>query len=469
MSPPNRERPGRNRDDLDSQAGTTTEIIVPTIFDETATSPNVSRDTIDVHLIDPDPDQPRQRFDPAALEELATSIRNNGLAVPILLRPAGDRYVIVHGERRWRATKQLGHTSIAAEVRDLDPEEARWLQLVENITRDDLGPLEEARAYRAALQGDLTQQQLADRIGKTRTYIAQKLRLLKLTAPLTLLLDEGALTEGHTRELLRIKGMYTDRHVIGYAINLAATKSMFANLSLDSGGPGAAFETLVRCRPLDWPPGYPGLPMGEAVLERATEALWIEMAETGSKYPQWSLPAFYYAVMTAWGGVSVADLSKIIDNWIEQIRSAVIMVDHFLPPERPTDKTSSRHAEWEAYRSDLRHAGLLDDHEHLNDWDVLWPLIDRGPLLPSNCVGTGPYRDSYAEAVAREAELPDAASKLTPAQAEELTSRVRARMTEIQQLVDDGHGDAVAAVLGTTDVREHVLNMAAGLTGGDRG
>ena len=127
----------------------------------------MSRDIL-IDLIDADPDQPRRHFDADQLAELAESIAANGLIVPILLRPVGERFVIVHGERRFRACQSLGWSTIPAEVRDLDVETARWLALVENIQRADLSPIEEAQAYAAALATGLTQLQLGKRIGKTQ-------------------------------------------------------------------------------------------------------------------------------------------------------------------------------------------------------------------------------------------------------------------------------------------------------------
>lgn len=363
---------------------------------------DVSRDTIGLDLIDPDPDQPRQRFDTGALDELVASIRHNGLAVPILLRPSGDRFVIVHGERRWRAFRQLGLSSIPAEVRDLDPEAARWLQLVENITRDDLGPLEEARAYRDALDGGLTQQQLADRIGKTRTYIAQKLRLLNLPAPSTLLLDAGALTEGHARQLLRIRGMYTDSHVIGRTkVTPDSVEAMWSDSPPGSDGRrGLVIDTLRECRPVDWPLCYPFDSTGHPIIEDAAEALWVEIATVGSEYPRWALPAFYYAALTIRGGLSVAALSKAIDGWIEQVHSAIIGI-MITGKAMPVDRESSKWSEWWGYRSDLRHAGLLEEHSHISPDDLMY-LWAGDPLVPSGCAGTGPYRDDYRQRIERE-------------------------------------------------------------------
>lgn len=163
----------------------------------------MSRDIL-LSLIDPDPAQPRKHFDQTALDELAQSMHANGLAVPILVRPAGDRFVIVHGERRYRAAGALGWETIPAEVRDVSPDDAQWLALIENIQRADLSPIEEARAYQAHLEAGITQQALGQRIGKSQSHIATKLRFLKLSDELQAALDAGIITEGHAKQLLRI-------------------------------------------------------------------------------------------------------------------------------------------------------------------------------------------------------------------------------------------------------------------------
>jgi len=127
----------------------------------------------------------------------------NGLIIPILVRPEGDRFIIVHGERRYQAALSLVWDAISAEVRDISPEEAQWLALVENVQRNDLSPLEEARAYRERLAGGITQKLLGERIGKSQSYIAQKLRLLKLPSDAQEAIGNG-ITEGHARQLLRL-------------------------------------------------------------------------------------------------------------------------------------------------------------------------------------------------------------------------------------------------------------------------
>lgn len=164
----------------------------------------MSRD-IPITLIDPDPDQPRRHFDETTLQELADSLVANRQIVPITVRPVGERFVIVQGERRWRAAQLAGLATLRAEVSDIAPDAAYLLALIENLQRNDLTPLEEANAYERLLAGGYNQTSLGQRIGKSQSYIAQKLRLLKLPVEVQTALDEGKLSEGHARQLLRLE------------------------------------------------------------------------------------------------------------------------------------------------------------------------------------------------------------------------------------------------------------------------
>lgn len=181
-----------------------------------------------IDLIDEDPTQPRKRFDDSKLRELADSMKANGLIVPILVRPVDDRYLIVHGERRQRAAKLLDWATIPAEVREIDTEAARWVALVENIQRADLSPIEEATAYRAMLDNGITQTTLGERIGKRQSYIAQKLRLLKLPDTVQEAIANGAISEGHARQLLRLKDSAAQakycKEAIAKGLSVAALK-----------------------------------------------------------------------------------------------------------------------------------------------------------------------------------------------------------------------------------------------------
>lgn len=148
--------------------------------------------------------QPRRDMDPQALEELANSIRVQGVMQPIVVRPIADgRYEIIAGERRWRATQQAGLDSIPAVIRDVPDEAAIAMALIENIQREDLNPIEEAIALqRLQLEFELTQQQVADAVGKSRVSITNLLRLMALPDDVKLLLERGDLEMGHARALL---------------------------------------------------------------------------------------------------------------------------------------------------------------------------------------------------------------------------------------------------------------------------
>jgi ParB family chromosome partitioning protein len=157
-----------------------------------------------IELIHASPNNPRKHFADADLDELANSIREKGLLQPIVVRPRADgEYEIVAGERRWRASQRAGIHEVPVLIRELNDGEALEIALIENIQRSDLNPLEEARAYGLLLeQFSYTQQQLADSVGKSRSHIANTLRLLTLPDTVRSLIEDGKLTAGHARTLV---------------------------------------------------------------------------------------------------------------------------------------------------------------------------------------------------------------------------------------------------------------------------
>ena len=161
---------------------------------------------IDLDLIDPNPDQPRTNFDPEALEELAISIRELGVIQPLSLRSTDNgRYQIIAGERRWRAARIAGLTSLPAYVRTASDSEVTEMALIENIQREDLNAIEVALAFRKLIDTySLTQDRLSERLGKKRATIANHLRLLKLPAEIQLGLRDHKLEMGHARALLAV-------------------------------------------------------------------------------------------------------------------------------------------------------------------------------------------------------------------------------------------------------------------------
>jgi len=162
---------------------------------------------LEVSRIRPNPFQPRRQFEGEALAELEASIRENGLLQPLVVRPAGSDFELVAGERRWRALRRLGWERAPTIVRPLSDDQMLVVALVENLQREDLRPLEEAVGYQQLIDGfGLTQKEVAKRVGRERSTVANALRLLTLPAAVRDLLDEGAITAGHARAILSVEG-----------------------------------------------------------------------------------------------------------------------------------------------------------------------------------------------------------------------------------------------------------------------
>lgn len=164
---------------------------------------NLESIEIDEGLIEPCPAQPRTRFNDASLSELAESIKTNGVVQPILVRRKAGRFELIAGERRLRAARIAGLRSVPAVIRDVPDEKLLEIALVENIQREDLNAIEEAHAYKSLLEGvGLTQEALAARIGRDRSYVTNHLRLLRLPSEVQALVQDGVLSTGHARALL---------------------------------------------------------------------------------------------------------------------------------------------------------------------------------------------------------------------------------------------------------------------------
>ncbi|HSZ18701.1 MAG TPA: ParB/RepB/Spo0J family partition protein [Candidatus Acidoferrum sp.] len=161
---------------------------------------------VDIDLIDPSPYQPRTRFAEVGLEELAQSIRSSGIIQPLVARKIGSRYQLIAGERRWRASQRAQLLRVPVVLREVSDEQALELTLVENIQREDLNPIEQARAFdRLMEESHLTQDEVASRTGKDRATVANSVRLLSLEEPLLEWIEEGKITAGHGRALLAIE------------------------------------------------------------------------------------------------------------------------------------------------------------------------------------------------------------------------------------------------------------------------
>lgn len=169
---------------------------------------------IPIDLIDPSGLQPRSVFDEAKLDELTRSIAANGVVQPVLLRRKGSRFELIAGERRWRAAQRAGFMRIPAILRDVPDNKVLELALIENIQREDLNPIEEARAYKKLIDSvGLTQETVAERVGRDRSYVTNYLRLLRLPGDLQELLQSGRLSTGHARTLLGLSEVDAQRRV----------------------------------------------------------------------------------------------------------------------------------------------------------------------------------------------------------------------------------------------------------------
>ncbi len=203
---------------------------------ETPSSTGVSEIPLD--LIDPNPRQPRSRFDPDELEELASSIHQHGVIQPLILSrsPQAGRYLLIAGERRLIAARQAGLPTVPAIVREASEQQSLELALIENIQRADLGPLEEADAYRQLTEEfNLSHEEIAARVGKSRSAVTNTLRLLKLPASVQKALSEGLISEGHGRALLALSSPVAQGNVLHTILknnlNVRQTEELVRRLS----------------------------------------------------------------------------------------------------------------------------------------------------------------------------------------------------------------------------------------------
>ena len=175
---------------------------------------------VEVDLIIPGPMQPRTHFDEGSLEVLADSIRSHGIVQPLLVRRQGERYELVAGERRWRAARLAGLSKVPVVIKDVPDQDLLEIALIENIQRENLNPIEEAQAYKRLIENvGLTQEALAARVGRDRSYITNYLRLLKLPEDLQQLVVEGRLSTGHARTILGLPQVDLQRRIARQVID----------------------------------------------------------------------------------------------------------------------------------------------------------------------------------------------------------------------------------------------------------
>ena len=184
----------------------------PELVDREAASPTGAK-WLPVDLIDPSPDQPRRVFDPELLEQLAASILEHGVLQPVVVRPAGERFELVVGERRWRACRAAGLKELPAVITDTAPESRLELAIVENVQRDDLNPIELAHAFQALGAAGATQEEIGHKVSLDRSSVANHLRLLDLAPDFQADVEQGRLSMGHAKALLQVADLAERRQL----------------------------------------------------------------------------------------------------------------------------------------------------------------------------------------------------------------------------------------------------------------
>jgi ParB family chromosome partitioning protein len=207
---------------------------------------------IPVDRIDPNAEQPRRVFDADQLATLADSIRRHGVLQPVVVRRAGDRYELIVGERRWRATRAAGLETIPAVIADVEDRMRLELAIIENVQRHDLNPIELAHAYHALAEGGATQDEIGQRVGKDRSSVANHLRLLELTRDLQGDVEGGRITMGHAKALLQITNPERRRHLRNRVVKDGLSVRETERLGREIAGPAPGRRTAKKATgPLD--------------------------------------------------------------------------------------------------------------------------------------------------------------------------------------------------------------------------
>ena len=202
--------------------------------------------TLPIQKLEPNRNQPRQDFDEVALQELADSIAEHGLIQPIAVRPLSDGYYqIIAGERRWRASRLAGLKEVPVNIIEVDEKEAAQLTLIENLQREDLNPMEEARGYEALIsQYGLSQDAAAKSVGKSRPAVANALRLLKLPKSIVSLIEDGSLSAGHARTLIPLEDEKLQKEaaqkIISEQLSVRQTEALVKRLMTPAAEPEEA-------------------------------------------------------------------------------------------------------------------------------------------------------------------------------------------------------------------------------------
>ena len=194
--------------------------------------------SLPISEIEPNRAQPRKQFDDEALAELSASISQHGVLQPLLVRPvAGGSYQLVAGERRWRASRMAGLTEVPVVIREMSDKEAAELALIENLQREDLNPMEEAAGFQSLIESyHMTQEEAAQRVGKSRSAVTNALRLLGLTPSVRKLVEEGKLSAGHARALVPLSPSLQEsaaNAIVSGGLSVRQTEALVKRLSAE--------------------------------------------------------------------------------------------------------------------------------------------------------------------------------------------------------------------------------------------
>lgn len=207
---------------------------------------------IEIGLIDRNPDQPRTIFDEVALQELASSIKVHGVIQPIIVKEVQGRYVIIAGERRWRASRLAGLKTIPCVIKNYTEQEISEIAIIENLQREDLNPIESAKAIKNLIQQySLTQDEVADKIGKSRPAVANTLRLLSLPEQIITLVEQNKLSAGHARTLLGIESAAKQKEIAVAIIEKGLTVRDVENIIKNLNKPKQEVQTKPKEKSLE--------------------------------------------------------------------------------------------------------------------------------------------------------------------------------------------------------------------------
>ena len=211
--------------------------LIPEVGRKIITEQEMSRVIeVEINQISPDKDQPRKSFDEEKLEQLANSIKAHGIIQPILVRKEDNYYKIIAGERRWRAARLAGLKKIPILEKDLDKRQTMEISLIENLQREDLNPVEEARAYKKLMdEFNITQEEIGIRIGKSRPAISNTMRLLSLDPRVLNYLIDGTITQGHGKTIVALDNIELQyeiaKKIIDEGLNVRQTEVLIKNIS----------------------------------------------------------------------------------------------------------------------------------------------------------------------------------------------------------------------------------------------